>query len=177
MKEEKPFIAITKLTPKERIFEFAKIECKDCTHCCHFGGGFLLDEDIERISKSLGVSKKEFKQKYTEKFEKFNTSILRLKAEEPSKVYSSCAFLDDKEKCMLQDSKPLHCMISSCNKYGDMLEQWFTLNYFVNLDDPESLRQWALYLKTHYTIQGGNLEELVPDKEMLKKILGYEILK
>ena len=58
-----------------------------------------------------------------------------------------------------------------------MLEQWFTLNHFVNVDDPESIRQWAVYLKTHDTIQGGSLEELVPDKKLLKKILNYEIIK
>ncbi|MDP7140827.1 MAG: YkgJ family cysteine cluster protein [Candidatus Woesearchaeota archaeon] len=177
MKEEKPFIAITKLTPKEKVKEFAKTNCDKCTHCCHFGGGFLLDEDVQRVSKFLGITKEEFENKYAEKFEKFNTKLLRLKAEKPEAVYSPCAFLDKEEKCMLHEEKPLHCVISSCNKYGDMLEQWFTLNHFVNVDDPESIRQWAVYLKTHDTIQGGSLEELVPDKKLLKKILNYEIIK
>jgi len=51
------------------------------------------------------------------------------------------------------------------------------LNYIVNSSDPEAIRLWAEYLKTHPTIPGGDLEELVPDKERLKKILNFEILR
>jgi len=177
MKNEIPTIAITKLTPKEKVLELAKVECNECTHCCGFGGGFLLEDDMERISDFLELSKEEFRQKYTEEFEKFNTTLQRLKSDNPKKIHSPCVFMDKEEKCMVHQAKPLHCMISSCNKYGEMLEQWFTLNFFVNLNDPESIRQWASYLKTHDTIQGGSLEELVPDKEMLRKILNYKILK
>ncbi|MAG08514.1 hypothetical protein CMO89_03505 [Candidatus Woesearchaeota archaeon] len=177
MKDEIPTVAITKLTPKGKVLELAKTDCKKCTHCCHFGGGFLLDDDLEKVSKFLGISKEEFKNKYAQEFEKFNTTLLRLKPESSEKVHSSCVFLDKEEKCMLQDAKPLHCTISSCNKHGEMLEQWFTLNFFVNPDNPESIRQWASYLKTHDVIPGGNLEELVPDKNILKKILNYEIIK
>lgn len=51
------------------------------------------------------------------------------------------------------------------------------LNHQVNVNDPESIRQYAIYLKTHTTIPGGELEELVPDKERLRKILDFTILK
>jgi len=52
------------------------------------------------------------------------------------------------------------------------------LNYLVNKNDPESIRQYAAYLKSGgKTIPGGKLEELIPDKEKLKKILNFEQLK
>lgn len=52
------------------------------------------------------------------------------------------------------------------------------LNYLVNKDDPESIRQYSTYLKSGgKTIEGGKLEELVPDKEKLKKILSFEQLR
>jgi hypothetical protein len=51
------------------------------------------------------------------------------------------------------------------------------LNYVLDHQDPDAIRQWAVYLKTHPTIPGGELEELVPDKEMRDKIMSYEILR
>ncbi len=51
------------------------------------------------------------------------------------------------------------------------------LNYLVNPDDPESIRQWKMFLTQNNPIPGGSLKELVHDEEKLKKILSYEILK
>jgi len=52
------------------------------------------------------------------------------------------------------------------------------LNYFVNEDDPQSIREWKVYLDSGgKNIPGGTLQELVPNKEALKKILNYEVLK
>jgi hypothetical protein len=51
------------------------------------------------------------------------------------------------------------------------------LNHFVKPDDPESVRQWSVYLKTQPTIGGGELKDLVKDKERLAKILSYEIFR
>ena len=50
-------------------------------------------------------------------------------------------------------------------------------NYFVNKDDPESIRQWNQYLKTQPTIEGGKLKDLVKNKKRLNKILNYDILR
>ena len=51
------------------------------------------------------------------------------------------------------------------------------LNHFVNKDDPESVRQYASYLKTGgKTLEGAGLNDLVPDKEKLRKILSLDIL-
>ena len=52
------------------------------------------------------------------------------------------------------------------------------LNYFVNKNDPESIRQFAAYLKSGgKTLPGGRLEDFIPDKKKLKKILNYDILR
>ena len=54
---------------------------------------------------------------------------------------------------------------------------WFDLNYFMDAEDPQSIREWAIRLNLKPTIPGGNLHELVPDQEKLKKILHYHELK
>jgi len=48
---------------------------------------------------------------------------------------------------------------------------------FVNTSDPNSIREWAAHLSVHPTLPGGELENLVPDKERLKSILAYEDIK
>jgi hypothetical protein len=47
----------------------------------------------------------------------------------------------------------------------------------VNPTDPESVRQWASYLKAHPTIPGGELRDLVKDEKLLKDILSYQKFK
>jgi hypothetical protein len=47
----------------------------------------------------------------------------------------------------------------------------------VNAHDPESIRQYAIYLKTHEALPGGELRELVLDEGRLRKILDFTILK
>ena len=52
------------------------------------------------------------------------------------------------------------------------------VKHAVDANDAESVRQYAQYLKSGgKTIPGAELENLVPDKERLRKILSYEILK
>ena len=51
------------------------------------------------------------------------------------------------------------------------------MNHVVDKDDPEAIRQWAQFLKNNDPIPGGHLEERVPDKEKLRKIMNYEIYK
>jgi hypothetical protein len=52
------------------------------------------------------------------------------------------------------------------------------LNYFVNKNDPESIRQFNAHLKSGgKTLPGGELKDFVPDEKKLKKILSFEMLK
>jgi len=167
---------ISKKTPKEIVLKLGK-ECKKCGNCCKYTSGFLVDDDILKIARFLRTTTDELKEKYLEEHEKFNTKILRPKLIKGTRPYGKCIFYNEQVGCTIHEVKPLHCKIGNCNTYGDDLNQWFMLNYFVNPDDPESIRQWKIFLTQNKPIPGGSLNELVPDENKLKKILNYEILK
>ena len=103
--------------------------------------------------------------------------ILRIRSEKTDKNYGPCIFLDERKGCLIHEVKPLECRIGSCEKHGQEISIWFMLNYLVNPKDPESIRQYAMYLKTQPTIPGGRLEEIIPDDKRLKRILSFDILK
>ena len=172
------FINITRFTPQEQILELGK-NCDKSGHCCSFGGGYVLEDDIPKMAEHLGINEDEFKEKYLDEHEKFNTKCYKLKHDKKDgKPFGPCVFLDENKLCSIHDVKPLHCRVGNCCRMnGEQLSIWFALNHFVDENDPESIRQWATYLKSHPTIPGGELHELVPDKEKLKKILNFEILK
>ena len=166
---------ITKNTPLKKILEMGK-ECKRCGHCCQYGSGFLAHDDLKNISKFLGIKESELKEKYLEEVEQFNTKRLRPKLSK--NPYGVCVFFDKKLGCKIQSVKPLQCKTGNCSKDGEELSIWFTLNYFVNKDDPESIRQFNSYLKSGgKTLPEGSLKDYIPDEKQLKKILSYEVLK
>jgi Fe-S-cluster containining protein len=166
---------LTKDTPLKMLRELGK-DCKKCGHCCSHGTGMLIPEDIPRIARLLAISEDELKEKYLDEGEMFNTKAWRPKT--AKKPYGRCVFHDIKEQCKIHVAKPFQCVIMNCRPDAEQAIQWFYLNYLVNADDPESVRQWASYLKhKEWVIEGGNLQELVPDKERLKKILNYDIVK
>jgi Fe-S-cluster containining protein len=167
---------ISKKIPKETVLKLGK-ECKMCGNCCKYTSGFLVDDDIIRIARFLRTTTDKLKEKYLEEHERFNTKILRPKLIKGTKPYGKCIFYNEQVGCTIHEVKPLHCRIGNCNTYGDDLNQWFMLNYFVNPDDPESIRQWKIFLTQNKPIPGGSLNELVPDEGKLKKILSYEVLK
>lgn len=169
-------IGITKLTPKEKVLKLAE-KCEKCGHCCNMDSGTVLKHEVKELANHMDMSEEDFKKKYLQEQEKFNTKHFKFKQIKGEKPYGRCVFLKDNNTCSIHKAKPLHCRIGNCNEYGEALSIWFALNHFVNADDPESIRQWAVYLKTHPTIPGGHLEELVPDKEKLKEILDYEVFR
>ena len=167
---------IIKKTPLDEILKLGH-SCRQCAHCCSHGSGFLDGEDLKNIAGFLGIREEEVKEKYLEEKELFNTKKLRPKLITNGKPYGRCIFLDD-NKCKIHEVKPLQCRVGNCNENSEGLSIWFMLNYLVDKDDPESIRQYAAYLKSGgKTIPGGKLEEFVPDKEKLKKILSFEQLK
>jgi len=174
--KELPNISISAKTPLKDILKLAG-DCNKCGNCCRYSSGFLVEGDIKNIADFLGITEKELKEKFLEEGEKFNTKKLRPKILKKGKPYGECIFYQEKEGCTIHPVKPLHCKVGNCNEHGEAIHLWFTINHFVNKNDPESVRQWATYLKTHPTIPGGNLEDLVPDKKLLNKILNYEILR
>lgn len=163
---------IEKKTSLKEILKISS-ECKKCGSCCRYGAGFLIGDDLKNIAKSLKIKEEEVKEKYLEEVEHFNRKMLRPKTK--AKPYGECVFLKGK-LCSIQDVKPLHCKIGNCN--NDELSAWFLLNYVLDAKDPEAVRQYKIYIESGgKLIRGGKLEELVPDKKELKKILSFEKLR
>ena len=168
---------IEKSTPLAKALELGK-ECKKCGHCCKHGTGFLVKGDVPKVAKFLGISEKKLKEKYLEAVTKFNTTLFRPVSIKKGKPYGVCVFYNDEKGCTIHKVKPLQCKIGTCNEHGEELTIWFDLNYFVNSDNPQSIREWNVYLESGgKTIPGGEMKDLVPDKKILKKILDYEVLR
>lgn len=168
---------ITKDTPPEEVAKHAEGTCKACGHCCGYGGCFVLSHEVTPIAKHLGITEMAFIEEYTDTFEKFHTKQLRTKIIPGKNGTGPCIFLKEK-KCQIHEVKPLHCRVSTCDPaVGKAIQQWYSLTFFVNTSDAESVRQWNTFLKSEdEVIQGGMIEELVLDKERRKQILTYEVL-
>ena len=170
---------VIRSTSQEKILSLAPAcQCKECSHGCSMGSGFLASSDVKPMAKFLKVSEDVLKKKHLEEVELFHQKKFRPKLiRRDNKPYGRCSFFSE-GKCSVHAVKPLHCKISmSCKEYGEDLNLWFMLNHLLDVDDPSSIREYAQYLKAGgKTLKGGKLSELVPDKEKLKKILSYEVL-
>ena len=172
---------ITKNTPLKDVLKLAApCRCNSCNHGCKYGSGSLAEDDPKKIAEFLEVSEEDLKKDFLEETELFNRKILRPRLlREKGKVHGRCIFYDDKKGCTIHEVKPLECKTSiQCKDYGEDLSIWFMVNHVVDTNDPESVRQYSQYIKSGgKIIQGAELENLVPDKEKLRKILSYGILK
>ncbi len=171
---------ISKKTPKQVVLKLGQEcgeGCNNQSHCCKHGTGFLAEDDAQKISKHLGITEQELKDRFLQEKMMFNTPALKPKTPKTHKPYGPCIFLDEKNGCTIHEVKPLQCKISSCKDYGYDLLHWFYLNYLVNPNDPKSVREYAEFIKFNEPIPGGRLEELVPDKQRLSKIMSYELFK
>lgn len=172
---------ITKNTPLKEVLKLAApCRCNACNNGCEFGSGFLAGEDAKNISKFLNIPEEELKSRFLEEAELFNKKSFRPKLlRHKNKPYGRCIFYNHEKGCTVHPVKPLECKTSiSCKDYGEELSVWFKVNYLVDSSDPESIRQYAQCIKSGgKLIPGAELEKLVPDKERLRKILSYDILK
>ncbi len=168
-------ILITKETKKEVLLKLGA-DCRKCGNCCSFGSGFVLDNEIKELAKNLNINVKKFRETYLEEIERFNTKLhrFRLVQKHQKHPYGNCVFLKN-NNCIIHDIKPLHCRIASCGNYGEDINEWFFVNYFVNASDPESVRQWHTRLKIKGTIKGGEIESLIPHEKVRKMILNRKI--
>ncbi len=170
---------ITKTTTLKEVLKLAApCRCNACNHGCKFGSGSLIGNDAKNISAFLGISKEDLKKDFLEEIELFNKKILRPKLlREKGKLYGRCIFYHDEKGCTIHPVKPLECKTSiSCKDYGEELSVWFMVNYIIDPNDPESIRLYAQYLSSGgKLIPGAELENLMPDKEKLEKVLNYEI--
>ena len=169
-------ITITAKTPLNKILELGSV-CSQNNNCCKHGSGFLVEGDAERIAKFLKITDAKLKKDYLEEKEQFNKKLFRPKLITKGKPFGKCIFFK-RNGCSIHVVKPLQCRTGSCSPYGEELSAWFLLNYILDKDDPESIRKYAIYIKSGgKVIAGGKLEEIIPDKEKLKKILNYSILR
>ena len=172
---------IHKNTPlKEVLTLAAPCRCDSCNHGCKFGSGSLAGDDSKKIAAFLNVSEQDLKKGFLEEAELFNRRVLRPKViKEGNKTYGQCVFYDEQKGCTIHEVKPLECRTSiQCKDYGEDLSVWFMVNHIIDFKDPESIRQYSQYIKSGgKIIPGAEMENLVPDKDRLKKILSYEILK
>ena len=155
-------------------------QCNSCNHGCKFGSGSLVGDDSKNIAKFLNIPEEDLKKGFLEEVELFNKKLLRPKLiREKGKPYGRCIFFDDEKGCTVHEVKPLECKTSiQCKDYGEELSVWFMLNHVIDANDAEGIRQYANYIKSGgKLIPGALLLDLVPDKEKLKKILKYDILK
>ncbi len=176
VKDELPSVMITKGTHKSYV-ERLSSDCSMCASCCRYDSGIFLDDDIKKISGRLGIPEEDFRKRFLEEKTIYNKTVHKGKLKRDGKPYGQCVFLDD-NLCSIHDFKPEHCRLASgCGEFGQEINIWFMLNFVLDPDDPQAIREWAQYLKTHPTIPGGNLHELVPDRKRLDRILNYDILK
>jgi len=168
---------ITRTTKLSGILELGK-ECKRCGHCCSFDSGFIAKNEIKSLAKHFKLKEIDFIKKYLREMKVFNNTVYKFKIKKKgSKPFGRCILYDKEKGCTIHDIKPMHCKIGNCNKHGENLSAWFTVNYLVNKDDPESIRQFSIYIKSGgKMIPGGELKDLIKDKEKLDDILNYKIL-
>ncbi|MFH1409479.1 MAG: YkgJ family cysteine cluster protein [Nanoarchaeota archaeon] len=172
---------IKKTTKTKTIIELGKgcgALCHWSGHCCKHTSAILVGNEKKELAEDMGLSEKEFEKRYLEDTTRFNTKLKQFKQRrEKGRPHGPCIMLTETNRCRIHDIKPLYCRTGNCrNEHGEAIAVWFALNHFVNTNDAESMRQWAAYLRTHPTIQGGKLEELIPDKKHLSRILTHELL-
>ena len=172
---------IHKNTPLKEVLKLAApCKCNACNNGCKYGSGSLVDDDAKNIAGFLGISEEKLRKEFLEEVELYNKKILRPKLiRDRNTPYGRCSFYDDKKGCTVHPVKPLECKTAiGCKDYGEDLSVWFMVNYIVDPRDPESIRQFAQYIKSGgKIIQGAELKDFIPDRDRLKKILSYEILK
>ncbi len=173
---------ITKLTSKDRIMKIVKSPQRP-GKACEMTSGLIHEDELPHLAKELDLSIEQLKENLLDVHNYYNKNMHKPKLDKhPEKEhlpYGKCVFLhksDDSHNCRFGDKKPLHCKLSTDKKHGHKIHNWYLLNHVVDIEDPESIRQWASYLKSHPTIPGGKLNDLVPNKEKLEQILKYELV-
>lgn len=168
---------INSRTKPAALFRIA--DCKKCGYCCTRSAGILLFDEIKTISKHLKISQKEFIQKYLETITRFNTTLYKIKQEQYDELpQGRCLFYDKETRlCKIHDVKPMYCRISTCKEHGADVMTWFDFNFFVNKNDPQSIREWGEYLEFGNKIPGVELRNLIANPFKLKAILNYGDLK
>ncbi len=152
-------------------------KCPACHNSCEYGSGSLVEGDLKKIAEFLEISEKKTKEEYMEEIERFGTKRLRPKLLRKDKPYGKCVFFDKVKGCTIHPVKPLECKIAmSCKSYGPDLIKWFDINYFLDKDNPDSIREFKIYVESGGETLGLEMKDIVSEEE-LERIEKYEDLK
>lgn len=78
---------------------FTETDCLQCANCCKTTPALVSNEDINRISKHLQISPKNFMQQYVSRDDDGDTVLNK----------TPCSFLDDDNKCSIYAVRPFAC--------------------------------------------------------------------
>jgi hypothetical protein len=177
-KENFKTIDITKYTPKERVLSMNKNPQRP-GEVCKMSACLIHDDEVEEIANKLDLTKDQLTKNLLDKIHVYGKIIHKPKLEKKDGKehlpIGTCVFFNE-SKCKLEDKMPLHCKLSTADSHGHKLHLWYMLNHVIDKSNPDAIREWNVYLKTHPTIPGGELHELVPEKTKLEKILSYDHL-
>lgn len=139
---------------------------------CKYSSGYITEEDLTNLAHYMRITESELKEAYLEEVERFNTKAHRPKLIKKGKPYGQCIFLKE-GKCSIENVKPFHCRITNQGKTSEEVQQWFDLNFFVNPNDDNSLREYVQASKVREVIKGGKIDEIIPQYKA-KKIMESE---
>jgi uncharacterized protein len=94
---------------------FQKIDCLKCANCCKTTGPLIIDKDIQRISKFLGLTESQFERQYLRRDEDGDWVLQTL----------PCPFLAPDNRCNIYDFRPRAC---STYPHTDRIKQHQILN-------------------------------------------------
>jgi len=81
------------------------IDCRQCAECCRVTEVQLVERDVAKLAKFLGIPEREFIEKHTMLDEDGAVILRRVKAEDGTEA---CEFLDGNE-CTVYEARPANC--------------------------------------------------------------------
>lgn len=89
------------------------IDCRQCAECCRVTEVQLVERDVAKLARFLGMSEREFMEKHTALDEDGAAILRRVKKEDGSTNSGSkdglaCEFLDGNE-CTVYEARPTNC--------------------------------------------------------------------
>jgi Fe-S-cluster containining protein len=139
-----------------------------CGHCCQYGSGYVLLDEIKNLAMNFKITEEEFKSKYLMPSLYKKAMKFKIKKKE-GKPYGSCIFYEG--TCTIHGIKPLHCRIGTCNEHGQDLSTWFMINHLIDPNDENEVMEYITFLKFGNNIPGCEVENIV-SQSVLKKLKG-----
>jgi len=78
---------------------FAEVDCLACANCCKTTPPLYTTKDVKRIARHLGISPKQFKNKYI--IEDINGDLVGIRV--------PCSFLNEDNTCSIYEVRPMAC--------------------------------------------------------------------